>query len=967
VADGPSDDDVSDGPTGSRGVGVVVRRGLAEEASESYLAYAMSTLVGRALPDVRDGLKPVHRRLLYAMHGLGLSANKPHRKCARVVGEVLGRLHPHGDQAVYGALVRLAQPHAMRLPLVDGHGNFGSQDDDPAAAMRYTECRLTKAAQDGLLAGLGEGVVDEASTFDAAGVEPTVLPAAAPLLLVNGAQGVAVGLATSVPPHNLVEVVDALEVLLKDPKCSDEALIAKCPGPDFPTGGEMFGAGARDASLAAYGATAWKDGKGQVMLRAVIDVEPHPAGRGREQLVVTELPYQAVKSRIVVEAAKLAESREIEGIADLRDESDRTGLRVVFELRKGADAALVRNQLLVKTGLMRRISLNCVAVVEGVPRGAGLRECLEQWASFRADVVRRRARHRLERAEDRLEVCKGFLAVQGRTKEVAEVLEASKTDAAAEAGLAASFGLSSRQARAVLEAPLRRLTRGSADKLTVEASELEAEAADLGGLLADPDRVIAQVLEEARAFADKHGTPRRTKIVGSDEAAEVTVTVEDTVANKESLVVLTRKGYVKRVPASTFSAQKRGTRGTKGGGKLKGADAVWRVMRMMDHDRALFITGAGRVLAARGFQIPEASRAAQGSPLVDVLPALVPPTASEADAARFAVRATVPVPAKLLGGNDAASTSKPSNPGASLALVTEGGLVKRLRLADLGAVRANGVAGVALRDGDAVAYAGLMTAGGSWGTNDEGGSGKGAGKPEAGEDLILVSSHGYFVRFRAGGAEPADVAASTVGECEDDGKAAVTPSARGHRPGLRCQGRAARGVAGIRLTKGARVVGAAVVPARVRGQPDYISSDDERLEGEGGREADSDDDDEAADEAADEDAGPWLVVVTRLGLGRRTAVARLRVTSRNARGSLIWRRQALSDSDGDAIAAVAVVESGDDEVLVGTANGVINRIRAADITCNKSRQARGSKLLALDEGDSVTSVSVVPSEIADAE
>jgi DNA gyrase subunit A len=488
---------------------------LHQEMQRSYLEYAMSVIVGRALPDVRDGLKPVQRRILYAMHELGLTPDRPYRKCARVVGDVLGKYHPHGDQAVYDALVRLVQTFASRHPLLDGHGNFGSVDDDPPAAMRYTETRLAPIANEALLDEIGNDTVDFAPNFDGSQQEPTVLPAQLPFLLLNGCSGIAVGMATSIPPHNLGEVVDALIALIRRPDLSDEKLLELVPGPDFPTGGEVLtGSGVRDTYLS---------GRGSIPMRGISHIEEVQPGKGRHRrsaIVVTELPYQLSKAGWIEKLAEQVNEGRISGIADIRDESDRDGMRVVIELRRDANAGTVLADLQRRTALQSNFGAILLALVNGQPVQLSLRQMLQQFLAYRELTLIRRTRHALTRCEDRLEVVEGLIRALARLREVIEMITAAADAAAARASLQVRLDLSERQADAVLAMPLRRLTGLEQESLRKEAEELKEERTRLRHLLDDRDSLLEAMVGELKALKKRYATPRRTRLVeGGDELA----------------------------------------------------------------------------------------------------------------------------------------------------------------------------------------------------------------------------------------------------------------------------------------------------------------------------------------------------------------------------------------------------------------------------------------------------------------
>ncbi|CAG9461084.1 unnamed protein product [Pedinophyceae sp. YPF-701] len=643
----------------------VIDRALIEETQESYLAYAMSTLVGRALPDVRDGLKPVHRRILWAMHDLGLVPNKPHRKSARVVGEVLGKYHPHGDSAVYDALVRLAQDFNMSIPLIQGHGNFGSIDDDPAAAMRYTECRLAAATPDMLLDGLSEDVVDFLPTFDGSQLEPTAMPAKVPHVLVNGSYGVAVGLSTSIPTHNMREVVAALKAFIADPEISVEGLMAHMPAPDFPTGGELVDTrGLRQA---------YAVGRGSATVRGRIGFEAGKRGQ-RDALVITEIPFQTNKARMVKEIAALVEKRKVEGVSDIRDESDRSGIRVVVELKRSANADLVRNVILKGTSLQRNVNLNLTCVVDGTPRQIGLQGILGAFLEFRRDVVRRRTAHALKKAEHRLLLVEGFLAAAHRVQDVVRAITAADDSAGALAALETLLGVTREQADAVLGMPLRRLTRLEGTRLADEAAELKTKIRGLQNILSDADKVDHIIVEEAEEVARKYGCDRRTAVLHGEDG---TIENEDVIPNKESIVVVTEKGYIKRMSSNTIKSQARRTRG-KAGARLRGEDLVYHVQQIMDHDTLLFFTEAGQAFSLRGFQIPETSRTTIGTPLVD----LIPRKGTEGIAGVIAVR---DFPEDVF-----------------LVMLTREGQIKRTSLSAFSSVSRAGMGAMRLREGDQV-------------------------------------------------------------------------------------------------------------------------------------------------------------------------------------------------------------------------------------------------------------------------
>ncbi|KAK9917213.1 hypothetical protein WJX75_001927 [Coccomyxa subellipsoidea] len=601
-----------------------------KEAEQSYLAYAMSVIVGRALPDVRDGLKPVHRRILFAMHDLGLLPTKPYRKCARVVGEVLGKYHPHGDSAVYEALVRMAQGFSMRAPLVSGHGNFGSLDNDPPAAMRYTECRLQAVSSAVMLADLAYDTVDFAPNFDNSQEEPRVLPARVPNLLVNGSSGIAVSIATKIPPHNLREVVAGLHALIDSPDITIAELMQHIPAPDFPTGGEILASGGiRDA---------YEQGKGSITVRGrafieggeVVASTSAPAGAGaaakrakkgtrekvvKPSIIVTELPYQTNKADFVAKVAALVEEQKLTGISDVRDESDRDGMRVVVEVKRGSSPEVVLNNLYKQTTLQSNFSVNSVALVSGTPQTLNLKEFLTHFLEFRCQIIKRRARFDLRKAQARQHIVQGLLRALADLDKVVATVRAAKDGAAASKDLQQSFGLSPEQADAVLSMALRRLTSLEAGKLREEEATLAQTLAQLQSLLGSQQLVLDTVKRESQEIADKFGDSRRTA-VRMDESGQLSV--EDVIPNRASLLVFSRKGYIKRMPTDLFSVQGRGGRGVSGA-RMREDDTVEEVAHVMDHDTVLFFSPDGICRALKAYQIPQSSRTAAGTPLTQVL------------------------------------------------------------------------------------------------------------------------------------------------------------------------------------------------------------------------------------------------------------------------------------------------------------------------------------------------------------
>lgn len=593
---------------------------LPTEIENSFIQYALSIILGRALPDARDGLKPVHRRILYAMSGLNLTPNGGYRKCARVVGEVLGKYHPHGDTAVYDALVRLAQDFSTNVPLIDGHGNFGSIDADPAAAMRYTECRLTKVAHEALLDEINQDTVDFIPNFDGNEVEPTVLPARLPVLLLNGCAGIAVGMATNVPPHNLGELMDACIALTESREegqkpVTDKKLFSLVPAPDFPTGATIMGT---DGAHKLY-----TTGNGGISLRAVTHIEQIKAGKGamtRTAIIVTELPYQVNKSSLLEKIAEMVNDKKIDGIADLRDESDRDGIRVVIELKRDAVPAVVQNNLFKKTPLQTSFSGNFLALMGSgtVPKRFTLRSALECFLDFRFETIRRKTAHQLAKVTTRAHIVDGLLIALERVDEVIQIIRDAPDQNKAREILMDSekLSLSAEQANAVLKLQLGQLTRLNKGKLVDEKKTLSETSSKLNDLMQNDASVRTLMIEEFREMKQKFGVPRKTKI----ERDEGDLDDMDLIENARNVIVVTRGGYIKRMPLKTFENQGRGTRGKKGTSNNSSDDEVVHCFSCNDHDTLLMTTQRGIAYGLRAYQVPEGSRTAKGVPIPSVLP-----------------------------------------------------------------------------------------------------------------------------------------------------------------------------------------------------------------------------------------------------------------------------------------------------------------------------------------------------------
>jgi DNA gyrase subunit A len=669
----------------------IVEVELRKEAEQSYLSYAMSVIVGRALPDVRDGLKPVHRRILYAMDGIGVHSNKPHKKCARIVGEVLGKYHPHGDTAVYDALVRMAQDFSMRIPLIDGHGNFGSLDDDPPAAMRYTECRLQPFASMSLLSDLGSDTVDMLPNFDNSVMEPSVLPARVPNLLVNGSQGIAVGIANKIPPHNLREVMEGLKALIDNPRISSQELMKYIPGPDFPTGGEILKSdGLKDA---------YTTGKGSVLVRAKMHIEE--TSKKRTLIVISELPYQTNKASLVEQIANFVDDGKLTGISDIRDESDRSGMRVVIEIKqRGPTPELVMNQLQKHTAIQSRFSCNMIALVNGLPKTLTLKDFLKEFLSFREEVIEKRSLFEKEKASKRLHLVEGFLVGIQHLDDLVRIIKDDSSDLSqVRDTLMDRFQLSAEQVEGLLGMTLRRLTSFEKDKLVEEKATLTKRIAEIDELLSRKDMIHDMILQEGMEIANKYGSDRKTQIV---QNAQIELKEIDVIPNNPCIIVYSSKGYIKRMNPNTFSVQ--GLRGTGvAGTRLRDDESMEDLIYAMDHDRLLFFSTEGQVYSIPAYSIPAASRTAGGVSVNSFL-----------KGAGISIAAVVVVPSE--------ETNR------DVVLLTAKGQCKRTPL-DAFKTSMNskrGLIAMKMKEGDELKFVGLC--------NED-------------EDLLLTSSAGYALRF----------------------------------------------------------------------------------------------------------------------------------------------------------------------------------------------------------------------------
>ncbi|WP_214540169.1 DNA gyrase subunit A [Staphylococcus pseudintermedius] len=638
-------------------------RNISKEMRESFLDYAMSVIVSRALPDVRDGLKPVHRRILYGLNEQGMTPDKPYKKSARIVGDVMGKYHPHGDSSIYEAMVRMAQDFSYRYPLVDGQGNFGSMDGDGAAAMRYTEARMTKLALE-LLRDINKDTIDFIDNYDGNEREPSVLPSRFPNLLVNGASGIAVGMATNIPPHNMREVIDGVLSLSHNPDITISELMEDIQGPDFPTAGLILGkSGIRRA---------YETGRGSVIMRAKAEIESR--GGGRDRIVVTEIPFQVNKARMIEKIAELVRDKKIDGITDLRDETSlRTGVRVVIDVRKDANASVILNNLYKQTPLQTSFGVNMIALVNGRPQLINLKQALYHYLEHQKEVVRRRTEYNLRKAKDRAHILEGLRIALDHIDEIITIIRESETDKVAMESLQSRFALSERQAQAILDMRLRRLTGLERDKIEQEYNDLIAYIAELEAILADEEKLLELVREELTEIKEKFGDDRRTEIQlgGIDQLED-----EDLIPEEQIVITLSHNNYIKRLPASTYRAQNRGGRGVQGMNTLDD-DFVSQLVTTSTHDQVLFFTNKGRVYKLKGYEVPELSRQSKGIPIVNVIEL----DQDEVISTMIAVK-----------GLDSEEDF--------LVFVTKKGLIKRSALSNFNRINRNGKIAIKFRDDD---------------------------------------------------------------------------------------------------------------------------------------------------------------------------------------------------------------------------------------------------------------------------
>ena len=829
----------------------IIQTDLRNEMSRSYLEYAMSVIVGRALPDSRDGLKPVHRRILYAMYELGLTSDRPYRKCARVVGEVLGKFHPHGDTAVYDALVRMAQDFSMQMPLIDGHGNFGSVDNDPPAAMRYTESRLQSLTTDSLLEDIESETVDFADNFDGSVQEPTVLPARIPQLLLNGSSGIAVGMATNIPPHNLVELIDGLMALISNPELEEIELMNIIKGPDFPTGGQILGrSGIKETYLS---------GRGSITMRGVAEIETieNPGRPDRDAVIITELPYQTNKAGLIERIADMVNDKKLEGIADIRDESDRDGMRIVVELRRDSYPQVVLNNLFKLTPLQTNFSANMLALVNGEPVILSLRKMLQVFLDFRVETIEKRTKYLLKKAESRDHILLGLLLALDQLDEIISLIRSASDSTTAKNKLQELHGLTDIQSDAILQMQLRRLTALEADKIRLEHEDLVKKIIDLKDILNKKERVFEITKIELNEIKEKYNTPRRTKILDLGGGLEDI----DLIANERSVVLLTETGYLKRMPVNEFEATSRGTRG-KAGTRSQGEEEVKKFISCNDHDSLLLFSDRGIAYALPAYRVPQCSRTAKGTPIVQLLP--IP--REEAITSLLSV-----------------SSFDDEN---YLLMLTRGGYIKRTPLSAFSKIRANGLIAIGLEDGDALTWVRLA---------------------ESGDSVLIGSKNGMTIHFRLNDSE------------------------------LRPLGRSARGVKSMNLKSGDSLVSMDVLSTELADHVD--KSEEDELQSE-----------------SSESEGPWVLVASGSGLGKRVPMTQFRLQKRAGMGL----RAIKFRKDGDELVGLRVLGKGE-ELLLVSERGVIVRT-SADKISQQSRAATGVRIQKLDNGDKLSEVVLVPPE-----
>jgi DNA gyrase subunit A len=826
----------------------------------------------------------VHRRILYAMHELGLLHDRPFRKCARVVGEVLGKYHPHGDTAVYDALVRMAQDFSMRSPLISGHGNFGSVDNDPPAAMRYTECRLHALTSVALLQDIEAETVDFADNFDGSQQEPTVLPSRIPQLLLNGSSGIAVGMATNIPPHNLGELIDGLVALIHNPEITDIQLMQYIHGPDFPTGAQILGvSGIKEA---------YTTGRGSITMRGVANIETLVQRNrpDREAIIITELPYQTNKAALIEKIAELVNDKRIDGISDIRDESDRDGMRIVIELKRDAYPRVVLNNLYKQTPLQSNFGANMLALVNSEPQTLNLKRFLSVFLDFRILSIERRTRYELRKAQERDHLLQGLLIALSRLDAIIVLIRHAPDAPTAKGELITTYGLSEVQADAILQMQLRRLTALEADKIRLEHDDLQVKITDLLDILANRERVLEIIETEISQIKTSFATPRRTVIThGEGDIDDI-----DLIANEKAIILVTEQGYIKRMPVNTFESQSRATRG-KAGAKVKDDDTIEHFLTCCDHDSILFFSDRGVVYCLRAYQIPVSSRTSRGTPIVQMLP--IPKEEK--------ITSIVPV--------DEFSSEE------YLVMLTKGGNIKKTVLEAFSHIRANGLIAISLEEGDQLRW---------------------VRRARVEDSIIIGSRQGMAIHFR----------------CTHDQ--------------LRPLGRATRGVKSMKLKNKDELIGMDILPAAILDTlATVIEGESEEIEEtaeieeivETAEIAEIENSEEIVEVSNANSTGPWVLVITMGGYGKRVPVSQFRLQNRAGQGLMATKFK--NRKTKDKLATLRIVNS-DEEIMMATNRGIIIR-QAVNAISIQSRSATGVRVQRLDEDDAITGVAIVPPDTGD--
>eukprot|EP01025_Chloroclados_australasicus_P060261 TRINITY_DN771_c1_g1_i2.p1 TRINITY_DN771_c1_g1~~TRINITY_DN771_c1_g1_i2.p1 ORF type:complete len:946 (-),score=126.06 TRINITY_DN771_c1_g1_i2:285-3122(-) len=837
---------------------------LAGEAKVAYLQYSMSVIVGRALPDIRDGLKPVQRRILFAMHDMKLNHSGPFRKSARVVGEVLGKLHPHGDSSVYEAMVRMAQDFSLRQPLVNGHGNFGSIDGDPAAAMRYTECKLQPVTEAMMLQDLGEYSVDYLPNFDDSQKEPSIMPARLPQLLLNGSTGIAVGYATEIPPHNLQEIVAGLEALIKNPNIPEEELMQYIKGPDFPSGAKILG----EEGIKSL----FQTGAGTLVMRATADIETVKVkNKTKQRVVFTEIPFGVNKATEVQRIAEMASEGIIKGVDGVQDESGRLGIRVVVDVKSDFSAEQVMNQIFKNTRFQTNYSARMVALVDGSPQQVNIKQMLSHFVDFRYATIQRIYTHRLKNYQSRLHIVEGLIIAQQNPNKVIEIMQKQGT---AES-LMQELGLTKEQADAIMDMRIRSFTKLEASKLNDETQELNKKITYSQEILNSKDKAMKLITNEAKELSKKYGSPRRTQIL---QGVTGDISLSELIQNELTIVTLSKRGYIKRLSPSDFNVQRRGGRG-KSGTSLKGDDTMLDMLEVMTHDTLLFFTAGGHAYNVTVYDIPSASRAAQGSSIAQVLGKTI----------STGVVAMLP-------GADIEQDDR-------LVLLTKKGLLKQTKLSQFQNLNKGGRSAIKLNEGDQLLAVQRCY-------------------PKS--SLIMASDKGNALHVNI--------------------------------DQFMLYSTAAKGVRAMKLKNDAALVGVSIIPAELQDQ--FVDeSDKEENDGEEQEEEIGQQDDKLEVKARNQQSkdGPWAILVTKHGYGMRQPVSQYKKQKRFQVG---LKAINLRNDDELKLFSVIGTEEAEDDLAIASMNGIINRIQISSVPIT-NRLTKGSRIMKLDSGDSVQTVSIV--------